>query len=310
MIEAIDVVKKFEDFTALDGISCKIDKGCVYGMVGPNGAGKSTFLRVITGVYKPERGKVLIDGSPVFNAPAVKNRMMYVPDELFFLGGSNMKRMAECYSACYPQFDRDRFEYLTRSFGLDSRRPVQAFSKGMRRQASIILALSVHPDYMFFDETFDGLDPVMRGLVKGLIHEDVVDRGVTAIITSHSLRELEDSCDQLALLHKGGLVLQSDVNDLKTSLFKVQIAFKEPFDRETFDMVQVVHFEKDGSVAKLIIRGERESAVAYLKSLHPVILDVLPLTLEEVFIHEMADLGYSFEEVLGKEAKQHEKQSV
>lgn len=300
MITAEQVVKRFDNFTALDHVSCTIPDGCIYGMVGSNGAGKSTFLRLITGVYKADAGQVLFDGAPVYENPAVKAQMVYVPDELFFLSGSSMDRMAKLYEAVYPGFDRLRYVELSQRFGLDVKKNIGTFSKGMKRQAATILALATKPKYIFFDETFDGLDPIMRNLVKNIICEDVIDRSATAIITSHSLRELEDTCDQLALLHKGGLVFESDIENLKTALFKVQIAFNNEFDKGVFDGCEVLKFTKHGSVANAIIRGDREECVKRLSWLNPVLLEVLPLSLEEVFTYEMEALGYVFDE--GKEA--------
>lgn len=307
MIQVQQAVKRFGSITALSNISCRIEKGSVYGMVGSNGAGKSTFLRLVSGVYKPDEGQVTIDGASVFDNPAVKARLVFVPDELFFLPGSTLARMAVLYKSFYPHFDEERFHFLTNSFQLDEKRLIHGFSKGMRRQAATLLALSCRPDFYFFDETFDGLDPVMRRLVKGLINEDVADKNATAIITSHSLRELEDTCDQLALLHKGGLILQSDVQDLKTSLFKVQIAFDRPFDEDLFSSMQVESCLISGGVAQLILRGDKNMILARLKQLDPILLDVLPLNLEEIFTYEMKELGYSFEDVLEKEAKNEEK---
>lgn len=298
MIKATGVTKKFEDFTALYELSCTIPKGCIYGMVGSNGAGKSTFLRLLAGVYRPEAGAITIDGEPVYENPAVKKRIAYVPDELFFLPASNIRRMASLYEAAYPDFDRKRFESLTEIFRLSVSKSLNTFSKGMRRQAATILAISCRPDYIFFDETFDGLDPVMRNLVKSMICQDVLERQATAIITSHSLRELEDTCDQLALLHQGGIVLESDIQDLKTSLFKVQIAFPCEYDRDFFRDIDVVHFSKRGSVANLIVRGDREETAARLRRMQPSVLDILPLTLEEVFTYEMEALGYAFGDLL------------
>ena len=303
MIEVTNVTKKFRDFTALDNVTCTIPSGCVYGMVGSNGAGKSTFLRLISGVYKGEHGTINIDGEDVFENPAVKSRIAFVSDDLYFLQGASIDRMRDLYRAIYPTFDDERFQYLLQAFGLNPKKPIQHFSKGMRRQAAILLALSCRPDYLFFDETFDGLDPVMRGLVKSLIYNDVAERHATAIITSHSLRELEDVCDQLALLHKGGLVLQSDVQNLKTSLFKVQIAFSAPPAPNAFEGLGVAQCKQVGSVFSLVIRGNRDEIVARLQTMAPILLDVLPLTLEEVFTFEMANLGYSFQEVLEKEAQ-------
>lgn len=300
MIETEKLTKRFGHFTALNHINCTIPRGCIYGMVGSNGAGKSTFLRLITGVYRPDTGRVTIDGVPVYEHPALKSRIAYVPDELYFLPNASIRRMARLYRAVYPRFDDARCAFLTRSFGLNPNANIQTFSKGMKRQAAILLALSTKPDYVFFDETFDGLDPVMRGLVKSLICEDVVERKATAILTSHSLRELEDTCDQLALLHKGGLVFQSDIQNLKTALFKIQIAFSEPYDAKKFDGIDLVHFSKSGSVSNLIVRGDRAVTEARLRAMNPVLLDLLPLTLEEVFTYEMKVLGYSFDHVMAE----------
>lgn len=300
MIEVKALTKRFGDFTALDNVTCNIPEGCIYGMVGSNGAGKSTLLRLISGVYRPDAGEVFIDGQPVYENKTVKARIAFVPDDLFFLGGADMRRMAQLYAAAYPAFDKARFEALTAAFKLDPKKPLSAFSKGMKRQATIILSLSSRPKYIFFDETFDGLDPIMRTLVKKLIVEDVLDRHATAIITSHSLRELEDTCDQLALLHKGGLVLESDVQNLKTSLFKIQIAFNHEYDRDLFEELDILHYTRHGSVASFIVRGDREQTVATLQAKLPVLLDVLPLSLEEVFTYEMEALGYIFDEGEGK----------
>lgn len=300
MIKVENVTKTFEDFKALDNISCNISEGCIYGMVGSNGAGKSTFLRLISGVYKPDCGTITIDGKPSYENPEVKKNVTYVPDELFFLPGANMKRMAELYGSIYEKFDEKRFKYLSNTFELDTKKSINTFSKGMKRQASTILALSLKPKYIFFDETFDGLDPVIRNLVKSLICQDVVERNATAIITSHSLRELEDTCDQLSLLHKGGLVFESDIQDLKTSLFKVQVAFSDEYEKSRFDGIDILHFAKRGSVSNLIIRGDKAQTVERLRRMNPIILDVLSLSLEEVFTYEMEALGYSFNDAINE----------
>ena len=209
-----------------------------------------------------------------------------------------MKRMAELYRSIYPDFSQERFEELTKTFGLNPMANINTFSKGMKRQAATILALSTMPKYLFFDETFDGLDPVMRNLVKQVIYNDVMERKTTAIITSHSLRELEDACDQLALLHKGGIVFESDIQNLKTSLFKIQIAFGETYDKSKFQEIEMLSYTQVGSVATFIARGDREAVNAKLRALSPVLLDVLPLNLEEVFIYEMEALGYAFKDIL------------
>ena len=306
MIQAQNLTKAFcsasqpKAHVALNNLSCTIPGGCIYGLVGSNGAGKSTFLRLLSGVYRPDSGTIEIDGLPVWENPAAKNKIFYVPDDLYFLPQTSMNKMAHYYNALYAKFSRERFEHLTQTFGLDPTANLNTFSKGMRRQAATILALSTMPDYLFFDETFDGLDPVVRRLVKQVIYTDVLDRGTTTIITSHSLRELEDTCDQLALLHKGGIVFESDIQNLKTALFKVQTAFHTPFTRETFEEagIRIISYSQMGSVATFIVRGEREATEAILRSMTPLLLDILPLNLEEVFVYEMEALGYAFKDIL------------
>ena len=294
MIRAAGITKKFGSFTALDEVTCNILDSCVYGLVGSNGAGKSTFLRVLAGIYKPDEGVAYFDDEPVYENPSVKEQISFVADELYFLTGANMKKMALMYKRLYDNFDMDRFNELTKIFGLDSDKNIANFSKGMRRQASIILTLSTRAKYMFFDETFDGLDPVMRNLVKKLICDDVAEKGSTVIITSHSLRELEDICDHLALLHKGGLVLDSDVLEMKTTQFKVQVAFEEKFNESKFWDMNITRYRQEGSVANMIVNGDREEMIKRFRDMNPIILDILPLTLEEVFTYEMEALGYEF----------------
>lgn len=297
MISTENLTKTFSEFKALDSITCDIQDGSIYGMVGSNGAGKSTFLRLITGVYKPDNGNVFIDGKPVWENPEVKKHIAYVPDELYFLQGASINRMEKMYKSFYPTFSVEKCRKLTKLFELDPKKPLNTFSKGMRRQAATLLALAIQPDYIFFDETFDGLDPVMRNLVKKLICDDVIERNATAVITSHSLRELEDICDQLALLHKGGLVLQSDVEHLKTKQYKIQAAFPHNYEKDDFiNMgIEVQRFTRQGSVINMIVKSDRETAHKVLHSLNPILLEILPLSLEEVFTYEMDALGYTFD---------------
>ena len=295
MIKARKLTKRFGEVEALLNLNCNIPQGCIYGMVGANGAGKSTFLRLCNGIYQPDEGHISINGGEVFDNPAVKEHCVFVPDELYFLPQSNLNRMALLYESMYPRFSMERFAELSAAFKLDRTRQLNTFSKGMRRQAATILALSAMTDYVFFDETFDGLDPVMRNLVKGMLYDDVLERGCTAVVTSHSLRELEDTCDQLALLYQGGIVFESDVQNLKTSLFKVQVAFSEDYDRARFEGMEILSFTKQGSVANMIIRGDSAKAKTAIGALNPLLLEILPLTLEEVFLFEMEALGYSFE---------------
>ena len=308
MLQAIDIKKKFGGNEVLKGVTVRVDRGEVVAIIGRSGSGKSTLLRCLNHLETIDSGEIRIDGEPVWDNPAVKRRIAYVPDELYFLAGANLNRMERMYRNLYPDFERDRFEKLRSHLQLPRNKSLGQFSKGMRRQAATILALSCRPDYLFFDETFDGLDPVMRNFVKKLICEDVLERGASAIITSHSLRELEDICDQLALLHKGGLVLESDIENLKTSQFKIQIAFRGEYDKSKFQGIQVSHYEKSGSVANLIVSGDRDEIVQKLRAMEPILLDVLPLTLEEVFTYEMETLGYTFQiDDLLEEESEHAK---
>ena len=284
-------------------IEIRLKKGEILTLIGPNGAGKSTLLRVLSGIYKPDQGEAVIDGINVYENTYMKNKLVFVADELFFLPGATMKSMAKFYSSIYDNFDMERFTELTKTFGLNPEKSSSSFSKGMKRKAAIILALSTRAKYMFFDETFDGLDPVMRNLVKKLICGDVADSNATVIVTSHSLRELEDICDHLSLLHRGGLVLDSDVFELKTSQFKVQVAFRDTFDRSMFEGINITRYRQEGSVANMIVNGDREETTERINAMKPVVFDVLPLTLEEVFTYEMEALGYTFDV---KEDKVHE----
>lgn len=301
MIEASYITKRFDDYTALDCVSFKIPDGRILGLVGSNGAGKSTLLRVLSGVYRPDAGEVLVDDAPVWENPEVKERIAYVADELFLPANGTLKSMAQLYRSLFKRFDIDRLNALAAHLELPMNKRLGSFSKGMRRQAATILALSRRPDYIFFDETFDGLDPVMRSYIKSIICADVLDRRASAIITSHSLRELEDTCDSLALIHKGDIILESDIGGLKTKQFKVQIAFNDEYDQSRFEGIDIKRFTKRGSVANMIVRGDRDEIQTKLAAMNPSILDILPLSLEEVFTFELEALGYSYsdhEEVL------------
>lgn len=294
MIKADDVRKLFGKKEALSGISCTIPDGSIYGMVGSNGAGKSTLLRILSGVYRPDAGSVLIDGAPVWENPEAKGKVALVADEVYFPAGMTMERMAALTAAADPGFDRGRLAYMSDLLHLDMKASLGSFSKGMKRQAAIALALCRKPKYLLLDEAFDGLDPVMRRLVRGLLAEEIMDRQMTTVITSHSLRELEDTCDTLALLHRGGLILESDIGTLKTNLFKIQIAFEDDFDKDRFEGIGILDFRKSGSVATMIVKGDSSHAAAVLRKMNPLLMDILPLSLEEVFAYEMEALGYSF----------------
>jgi len=305
MIEVRSLTKKFGDSTALNNVSFNVNENCIYGMVGSNGAGKSTMIRILSGVYRQDSGTCTLDGQQIFENPAVKARIAYVSDEIYYPAGSTPDKLAKTYSSLYPKFDMDKYNRIINELGLPKTRPLNTFSKGMKRQTMTILSMATNPDYIFFDETFDGLDPVVRSYVKKLIVSDISERGASAIITSHSLRELEDTCDQLTFLHEGGIVFESDISNLKTSKFKVQIAFSGDYDRSKFDgILNVISFSKNGSVASMIVEGEREQVTEVLQNMNPILLDILPLSLEEVFTYELEAIGYSFNvDSNGKEVK-------
>jgi ABC-2 type transport system ATP-binding protein len=298
MIEIKDVTKRFDKDSVLEHLSCKIKKGSIYGLVGANGAGKSTLLRLIMGIYKQENGIIKVDGKESFDNPDIKEKMAFVPDDLFFYSGYNLYDMAVFYQNIYKNFDMNYFKELCNLFRLNIKRRVSTFSKGMKRQGALILAISTKADYLFFDETFDGLDPVIRNLVKKIICERVAKDNTTVILTSHNLRELEDTCDHLGLLYKGGILFESDVDSLKTKMFKVQISLSKEFDEADFKKLEIMSYKKKGSVATIIIKGDRDKTKVYLEKMNPVILDFIPLTLEEVFIYEMEVLGYEFESLI------------
>lgn len=293
MICVKNVTKCFGKFAAIKNISCNIREGKIYGLVGVNGAGKSTLLRTMTGIYRCDSGSVTVDGSSVYDNPYAKSKIAFVPDELYLPPNATLSSVSDKYASLYPRFNYRKFTKLVTDFDLKLRAQFNQYSKGMKRQAATALALALEPQYIFFDETFDGLDPFKRNYVKKIIAEDVRSRGASAVITSHSLRELEDSCDQLALLNSGGLVFESDTARLKTSRFKVQLAFSEPYGEDKFSGFDVISFKKQGAVANLIFGGERDAVLSGLRAMSPTLLEELPMSLEEVFTYELESRGIS-----------------
>lgn len=298
MIEIKNISKSYGDIKVLDKLNCTIQDGLIYGLVGANGAGKSTLLRIVNGIYLADSGEVLIDGENPLNNPKVKQNIVFVPDDLFFYSGYTIHDMALFYKALYENFDMEYLEKLAKTLKLDTRRKISTFSKGMKRQCALILAIATNAKYMFFDETFDGVDPVVRTVLKKILANHLEEKKSTIVLTSHNLRELEDIADNLGLLHAGGILFEGDIDEIKTNMFKVQISFKEEFNKKTFKDLELLSFKKTGSVASLIIKGDKEEVSNILESMNPVILDYLPLTLEEIFIYEMEVLGYEFDEVI------------
>lgn len=298
MIQAKNVTKRFDDTLALGGLTTEIEAGSIYGLVGSNGAGKSTLLRLIAGVYRADSGSVAVDGQETFENTEVKERIFFVADDLFFFQNATMNQMAEFYRGLYANWSEERYRQLSVTFPIAAGKRVNTFSKGMRRQAALILALSTMPQILLLDEAFDGLDPVIRGLVRKMLAEDVAERGLTVIIASHNLRELEDFCDQVGVLHGGKLLFQRELDDLKLGFSKVQCAFKPPLAREAFAGLSLMQFEAQGSLVSLIARGGREEILEQIEKLGPLFVEAIPLTLEEVFIHEMEAVGYDYSNIL------------
>ena len=298
MIEIRNLSKSYGKKKVLDKLNCNIKTGSIYGLIGANGAGKSTLLRIINDVFKRDEGTVLVNEEEVENNQELKQKLVFVPDDLFFYPSYTLKDMGKFYSAMYKKFDMKYLEELAGILKLNMNEKIQNFSKGMKRQCALICALSTNAEYMFFDETFDGLDPVVRNLMKKIIAKQMEKNNTTIIMTSHNLRELEDICDNLGLLYKGGILFESDVDSLKTNIFKGQISLKEDFSEKDFEKLNILSFKKVGSVATIIVKGEKEESEEYLKSKNPIILDFLTLTLEEIFIYEMEVLGYEFNKVV------------
>lgn len=298
MIKIENLSKKYDKENVLENLNCTIKDGCIYGLVGANGSGKSTLLRLINGIFTQDKGIICVDGEDVIDNAEIKQDMVFVPDDLFFYPSYTLLDMAKFYQAMYKKFDMEYLKELASILKLDMHAKINTFSKGMKRQCALICAISTNAKYMFFDETFDGLDPIIRSLVKKILAKKMEENNTTIVMTSHNLRELEDICDNLGLLYKGGILFESDTDKLKTTMFKVQISFKEDFSKDKFKSLDILNFKKSGSVATLIINDKKGNSKKILEKMNPLILDYLPLTLEEIFIYEMEALGYEFKEII------------
>lgn len=291
MIQATNLVKKFDDTVALDGVNITIPEGSVFGLVGSNGSGKSTLLRLISGVYVPDGGELLVDGSKVFNNNELKSKICYLPDTPYFVHQSNLNEMIKFYKMFYPDFSEEKFEQLNAMFPLDRKKRISTMSKGMQRQAALMLCLSTEPEYLLLDEAFDGLDAVMRKTLKSLL-ADRVSRGLTTVIASHNLRELEELCDTVGLLHSGKVLYNSGIDELKGNIHKIQVVFSKIPDTSVFGELNVLKLEKTGSVITLVARGNEQEILSYINMLCPSFVEVIPPTFEEVFLYELEANGY------------------
>ena len=299
MIEAVSVSKSFDDIKAVDNISLTLKEGEVFGLIGTNGAGKSTFLRMMSGVIRPDAGSILIDGENVYENPTAKEKFMYLSDEQYFFAGATPEEMAGFYKELYTSFDEEKFRKFCETFELGYKRKIRTFSKGMKKQLSVLLGICAKVKYLFCDETFDGLDPVMRQAVKSLFAAEMSDRDFTPVIASHNLRELEDICDHVGLLHKGGVILSKDLADLKSNIHKVQCVFDEKVNIEdVIKNLDVVTSEERGRLHTFTLRGEVDTILDAINSFSPVFIEALPLSLEEIFISETGVIGYDIKKLI------------
>ena len=292
MLELKNVTKSFGSVKALDDLTMTVPKGAVYGLVGPNGAGKSTAIRTALGVYRPDSGSITLDGKPVYENPEVKNRICSIPDEVFYFQSATMGEMKNYYKGMYPQFDEALFDKLYEVFQLPKNSPIRRFSKGMQKQAAFHLSLCTHPELLILDEPVDGLDPVMRRQVWSLLLGEVAQRETTVLVSSHNLRELEDICDHVGIMDSGKMLLERSLADMQGSTHKLQLVGNAPLDLE------VLHESSSGRLKTLVVRGDAQEITEKVKATQPAYFDVLPLSLEEIFIYELGGVNYEVKNIV------------
>ena len=292
MLELKNVTKTFGSLKALDDLTMTVPKGAVYGLVGPNGAGKSTAIRHVLGVYRPDSGSITLDGKPVYENPEIKNRICSIPDEVFFFPSATMGEMKAYYKGMYPQFDEALFDKLYEVFQLPKNSPIRRFSKGMQKQAAFHLSICTHPELLVLDEPVDGLDPVMRRQVWSLLLGEVAQRETTVLVSSHNLRELEDICDHVGIMDHGKMLLERSLADMQGSTHKLQIVGNAPLDLE------VLHESSSGRLKTLVVRGDAQEIARKVQAADPAYFDVLPLSLEEIFIYELGGVNYEAKDIV------------
>ena len=298
MLEAKNVVKTFDGFRALDSLNMTVPKGAVYGLVGPNGAGKSTIIRHLAGIYRQDSGEVLLDGQPVYENPAVKRRMTVIGDDWYYFPQANIREMARFFAGLYPAFSWERYEKLKQVFPLDEKMMLRRMSKGMQKQAAFWLAVCCMPEYLILDEPVDGLDPVMRRQVWSLLLGDVSERGTTVLVSSHNLRELEDVCDHVGILNRGQVLLERSLSDLQDNTVKLQVAYAGVTKPMLPSELNILHRSHVGRVYTYIVRGSRAEILRRMEITEPILLESIPLTLEEIFIYELGGVDYAAKDIL------------
>lgn len=298
MIDVRELSKSFGGFKALVDVHINVQKGSVYGLLGPNGAGKTTLIKHLAGVYRQDTGTITIDGRPVYENPFVKSQLVYIPDDLYFFSQYSIADMAALYAGFYPTWDWKRFHTLQKVFSIDPQKRVIRLSRGMQKQVAFWLGICALPRIMILDEPVDGLDPVMRKKVWSLVLQDVAARQTTVLVSSHNLRELEDVCDHVGILHDGKILVEKDLDDLKTDIHKLQVGFSKEVPSNLLQADTILHREQSGSIIQLIVRGNRDQLLSEVRRADPVLLDILPLTLEEIFIYELGGIGYDIQNIL------------
>ena len=298
MLEAKNVVKTFGGFRALDGATLRVPQGAVYGLVGPNGAGKSTIIRHLTGVYRPDSGELTLDGQPIYENPAVKGRMAVIPDDWYYFPQASICEMAKVYAGMYPAFNRERYEKMKEVFPLNDKMMLRRMSKGMQKQAAFWLTMCCMPEVLILDEPVDGLDPVMRRQVWSLLLGDVAERGTTVLVSSHNLRELEDVCDHVGIMNQGKVLLERSLSDLQDNTVKLQVAYEGVTEPVLPETLRVLHRSHVGRVYTYILRGKTQEITAQVEKLHPLLMEIIPLTLEEIFIYEMGGADYAIKDIV------------
>ena len=296
MIEAINLIKTFDETCALDGLTLTVPESAVYGLVGPNGAGKSTLIRHLTGIYRQDAGELRINGEPVYENPAVKAKIASIPDEIPYWSQATNEDMMRFYASVYPQFDRQYYEQLRRVFDLDEKRMMRKLSKGQQKLAAFRFALAQRPEMLVLDEPLDGLDPVNRRTVWGLILGEVAERGTTVLVSSHNLRELEDVCDHVGIMNRGRMLLERSLSELQENMVKIQLVL--PDGTELPGDLELLHEGRTGRLRQLILRGSAEELSARLSACEPLFMDVLPLTLEEIFIYELGGMEHEVKSLI------------
>lgn len=297
MIEVKNVVKTFDGFAALNDATLSVPTGAVYGLVGPNGAGKSTIIRHLTGIFRQDSGTVRLGGEDVWENAALKAKIAAIPDDWYYFNSAGIGDMMRFYKGFYPNFSTERYEKLREVFELDEKRPIRRFSKGMQKQAAFWLALSAMPDYLILDEPVDGLDPVMRRQVMSILMSDVAEYGTTVLLSSHNLRELEDICDHVGILHHGKVLLERSLSELQDSICKIQILFGDTPPEELPGM-KILHESAAGRLKTYIVRGAPDVTQAKFSVYNPLYVEALPLTLEEIFIYELGGMSYEVQDIL------------